>query len=258
MSDDQRRAQFSHTTVFFRNRPQLEELAGVLLPRLWPDQGAALEALICGGSTGCEAFSLLVALREFAPAGGGREARVLSVDIAEAVTIQARTGRFPAEAFEPLFGIEGGMPPEVRARYFMPDADAVTWRPIPELLSATEFATLDLGSVAPARDFDLVVCQNVLTHYDPPGARALLGRLLEFARSRSVFVCSGLDLNLKEQIAKAGFRPWTGRIEEIHDAFASHRMHYRVNRGQHYFELEDIDRSRTDWPVRYSTLFYRE
>ena len=98
----------------------------------------------------------------------------------------------------------------------------------------------------------------MLTHLAPPVAATLLDRLLARANSRAVVVCSGVDLDLKGRIATAGFRPWPGRLEEIHDAFASHRMHYRQNRGQHYFELEDIDRTRPDWPVRYGTLFYRE
>ena len=71
-------------------------------------------------------------------------------------------------------------------------------------------------------------------------------------------VCSGLDLDLKTGILSAGFRPWTGRIEEIHEAFWSHRMHFRANRGQHYFELEDFDSTRSDTAGRYATLFFRE
>ena len=253
------RPQFSHTTVFFRNRPQLEELAGALLPHVWPGGAPdALEALVCGGSIGCEAYSLLVALREFGPGGGeSLRARVLSIDIAEAVTAQARAARFPAAVFTPLFDLEGGLPDAVRDRWFTAGEDGAFWQPHPALRSAAEFQTLDLLAEPLARAFDLVVCQNVLTHLEPPAATSLLDRLLERAKPRAVFVCSGVDLDLKARIAAAGFRPWTGRLEEIHDGFTTHRMHYRQNRGQHYFELEDIDRTRPDWPTRYATLFYR-
>lgn len=252
------RSQLSHTTVFFRNRPQLEELAGALLPHVWPEGTTDLEALVCGGSIGAEAFSLLIALREFGPGGSAAlRARVLSLDIAEAVTIQGRAGRFAVEIFEPFHGMEGGMSAEVRARWFTGEVDGALWQPLPELRDAVEFQTLDLFAEPLAREFDLVVCQNVLTHLEPAPATALLETLLARAKARAVFVCSGLDLDLKARIAAAGFRPWTGRLDEIHDAFATHRMHYRVNRGQHYFELEDIDLSRADWAVRYSTLFYR-
>ena len=253
------RPQFSHTTVFFRNRPQLEELAGALLPHVWPGGApAGLEALVCGGSIGCEAYSLLVALREFGP-GGGKQfpARVLSIDIAEDVTAQGRAARFPAATFAPLFDLEGGLPDAIRARWFTTEEGAACWEPRPELRVATEFQTLDLLAEPLARAFDLIVCQNVLTHLAPPAATALLDQLLARAKPRSVVVCSGVDLDLKTRIAAAGFRPWIGRLEEIHDGFTTHRMHYRQNRGQHYFELEDIDRARPDWPTRYGTLFYR-
>ena len=132
-----------------------------------------------------------------------------------------------------------------------------SWRPVTELREAVEFRTLDLLSQPLARHFDLLTCQNVLTHLGPSPANALLDRLLRCAKPRAVFVCSGLDLDLKARVAAAGFRPWLGRLDEIHDAFATHRMHYRINRGQYYFELEDIDRTRPDWEARYSTLFYR-
>ncbi len=254
----ERRSQFSHTTVFLRNRPQLEELTSALLPQVWPD-GGTIEALICGGSIGCEALSLLVALREFAPDGARRlEANVLSIDVAEDVNATGRAAQYPAEMFAPLFGMEGGMPDDVRARWFeQVSAEPEIWRPQPELADRIEFRTLDPMAEPLPRDFDLIFCQNVLTHYDPPGAEALLDALLARARERAVFVCSGVDLNLKAHIIEAGFRAWTGRLEEIHDAFASHRLHFRENRGQHYFELEDIDRGRPDWEARYSTLFYR-
>lgn len=255
MAPPEYRSQLSHTTVFLRNRPQLEELASALLPRVFGAGAAELEALVCGGSIGCEAFSLSIALREF---GGGRvKARTLSIDIVEAVTAQGRTGRFPAETFRPLFGMEGGMPDDLRDRWFTADASGESWQAIPELQALVEFQTVDLTREALRRRFDLLVCQNVLTHLNPPAATALLDALLRHAQRRSVVVCSGLDLDLKSRLVEAGFLPWTGRLEEIHDAFASHRMHYRLHRGQHYFELEDIDRARADWETRYSTLFYR-
>lgn len=255
-----RRPQFSHTTAFLRNRPQLEELAGGLLPRLWP-AGGDLRALVVGGSTGAEALSLLVALREFGPGrdgGSGLDARVLSIDVAEVVTRAGQAARYAPEEFDPLFGREGGMPDAVRTRWFVP-AEGSAWRPRPELADRVTFRTLDLltGETAGVGDFDLIFCQNVLTHLVPPTAAELLGRILELARPRAALVCSGLDLDLKTPILAAGFQPWTGRLEEIHDAFWSHRMHYRENRGQHYFELEDIDPGRPGFPGRYATLFHR-
>ncbi len=252
------RPQLSHTTVFFRNRPQLEEWAGALLPRVWPDGANDLEMLVCGGSIGCEVLSLLIALREFGPGGSvAWRARALSIDIAEGVTEHGRAGRYAAATFEPWYGIEGGMPASVRERWFTAEEDGAFWRPLPELQAAAGFQTLDLLAEPLARQFDLLVCQNVLTHLAPPPASALLARLLALAKPQAVLICAGMDLDLKTRIAEAGFRPWTGRIDEIHEAFATHRMHYRENRGQHYFELEDIDRCRADWESRYSTLFYR-
>ena len=251
------RPQLSHTTNFFRNPVQLQEFAGSLLPQVWPGEAGPLQMLACGGSIGCEAYSLLTSLREYGPGSGqGIQAHVVSVDLSVAMTARGRAGCFPAETFAPLFGMEGGMPDAVRGRWFTAEEDGAFWSPRPEL-GTVEFHALDLLEDPLEAEFDVVVCQNVLTHLERDHATRLLERVLERAKPQAVFVCSGVDLDLKAQIAEAGFQPWTGRLDEIHDAFVSHRMHYRENRGQHYFELEDIDRSRPDWPVRYSTLFYR-
>ena len=150
------------------------------------------------------------------------------------------------------------MPDAIRARWFTSEEGGAVWQARSELQAAAEFRTLDLLAEPLAATFDLIVCQNVLTHLEPPVATTLLDRLLARAKPRAVVVCSGVDLDLKPRIAAAGFRPWLGRLEEIHDGFTTHRMHYRQNRGQHYFELEDIDRTQPDWPGRYGTLFYRE
>lgn len=256
-----RRSQFSHTTVFWRNAPQLTELGVVLAPR-WLAAQPRWRVLVCGGSIGCEALSLGMTLDD-------PRTEILSVEIEESVTQAARRLEFATEYFEPLFGVEGGLPPALRERWFEPvvpgaagrqelaGAEVDTWRPIGPLARLCRFETADLTAGLDGRTFEILCCQNVLTHHEPAAAERILDAVLALAAPQAIAVVSGLDLALKQRCAAAGFLPWTGRLQEIHEAFVTHRRHYREDRGRYYFELEDLAAERPDAALRYATLFYR-
>ena len=88
-------------------------------------------------------------------------------------------------------------------------------------------------------------------------AAKCLTNVMQLVRSPGILVCAGLNLELKNLIADAGFVPSTEFIHEIHEGWSSHRLHYQENRGKHYFELEDLDETRADWQIRYSTIFIK-
>jgi hypothetical protein len=102
-----------------------------------------------------------------------------------------------------------------------------------------------------------VLCQNVLIHMTPRLADRALRNSLAMVRRPGLFVCGGMDLGQRASIVQAGLVPVTDSIEAIHDGWVSHREHYRTHRGRYYFELEDLDRSRTDWEMRYASIFMR-
>ena len=247
------RDQLSTTTRFFRNYGQLLTV-GRTVARVW-SEGAALSALHVGGSVGCEALSLLVAMEETQPS---YDLRSVSTDVDAGVLACGQRLEYDDHWFEPILG-EGGDPGGLRGRWFVVgerDGRRV-WRPRPQLASRVSFAVLDITRPAIGTHADLVLCQNVLIHMTPRLAARSLRHALSMVRRPGVFVCGGMDLDLRALVVEAGFAPVTDSIDAIHDGWVSHRTHFREHRGTHYFELEDLDRSRPDWPVRYASIFVR-
>jgi chemotaxis methyl-accepting protein methylase len=249
------RDQNSTTTCFFRNRTQLAELVQRVIPVLWPQQ-QQLDVLVIGGSIGCEALSLAIAMRQQDPR---HQFRILSTDRQESVLAEGRTGRYAAALFEPIFPGEGGTPIEIQTQWFRPlNVPGTIYQADHQLLADVRFARFDVLQDPVPGTFDLVICQNVLVHMEDADADTALRLALDCARAKCVFLCGGMKLDLRRGLDAAGLRPWAGAIDAIHDGWASHRMHYREHRGKYYFELEDLDRNRPNWEERYASIFYRD
>jgi chemotaxis methyl-accepting protein methylase len=252
-SNSKYRDQMSNTTRFFRNYPQLLAVAGTIADT-W-QAGSNLDVIHIGGSTGCEAISFMIVMKESQPS---YKLNVLSTDV-DAHTLRfARRLRYDPEFFTPILG-EGGNQDALRDKWFR--VDEISGRPvyIPDdtLTKDLKFQVLDVSETDHRINADIIFCQNVLIHMLPATARASLENVLGMLRSPSILVCAGMDLNLKNLIADAGLLPVPELIQEIHDAWASHRFHYRNSPGKHYFELEDIDVERQDWVLRYSSIFVK-
>jgi hypothetical protein len=168
--------------------------------------------------------------------------------------------RFGEEYFQPLSENEGGNPDRLREKWFdkLVENSRVYYRPRPALARSIKFRWLDVRRPPRGITADIVFCQNVLIHMEPPLARQCLRNALTFLRTPGLLVCAGMPLDLKPDIAAAGLAPITDSIDAIHDTWGSQRVHYRENPGKVYFELEDLDRTRPDWEVRFSTIFAKK
>lgn len=248
------RDQMSGTTCFFRNYPQFLALTRAVRAA-WPP-GTRLDVLHVGGSVGCEALSFIIVMREREPS---YELHVLSTDVDGESLEGARSFRYDARWFEPILG-EGGSPDEVRAKWFAAhrEHDRLVYVPDVRITQRLDFAALDISAPEQTMSADIVFCQNVLIHMDRPLAERCLQNALRLLRSPSLLVCGGMDLDLRSAIRNAGLRPITDSIREIHEAWSSHRFHFRNDRGRHYFELEDLDEARPDWTTRYCSIFAKD
>ena len=250
------RNHLSSTTRFFRFHRQLNEIVKSVIPYLWKSP-TNLSVLVVGGSLGCEAISFLIAMNEGNP---NYKIQIVSVDLSDDVTLSAKRGEFDEEMFRPIYGSEGALPEELKSKYFLKSkvGSREFYQLLPHLASKIEYIQADMTTATLNTTYDIVFCQNVMIHMNPSLACKCLENILKQVSKRGVLICGGMDINERIRVVDAGFTPWESSIHEIHDSFSSHRMHYRENRGQFYFELEDLDKNRTDWMVRYSTIFIRK
>ncbi len=153
-------------TYFFRDAQTLELLIDRALPAL---RGQAfIRVWDAGCANGAEPFTLAMLLRERMSDFVFRNVRILATDIDGQFEANVADGLYPDQEIKRI-------PYPIRYKYFQ-----VTDRPgvsqvVDEIRGRVTFARHDLLSLVPPReDFSLVVCKNVLLHFDETERRQVL------------------------------------------------------------------------------------
>jgi chemotaxis protein methyltransferase CheR len=160
-------------THFFRNPPQMRALRAHVLPELVRDaelRGRRLRIWSAGCSTGEEAYTVAMMLRELLPSTAGWDVKVIATDISEAALDAARQATYGARAVQLASESE-------LARFFLPSTGE-RFQVRPEVRELVELRHGNLVLDAPPEaDLDLVLCRNVTIYFSRDTTRALMGRL---------------------------------------------------------------------------------
>ena len=155
-------------TSFFRDPQAYEVLVDKGLPSLveGKPEGSTLRLWVAGCSTGEEAYSLAILLREYLT----RRKLLLTVqifasDLDSRAIETARTGLYP-------IGIAGDIAPERLQRFF--SREDGSYRVKKEIRDLVVFATHNVLTDAPFTKLDLLSCRNLLIYLDAPAQRKLL------------------------------------------------------------------------------------
>ncbi|WP_432199579.1 CheR family methyltransferase [Erythrobacter sp. W53] len=154
-------ALLNNETYFFRDRCFFETLANTVLPDLAEKRAATRRLSIwsAGCSTGQEALSLAMLLTEQAPRWDGWQIEILGTDISGKAVKTAQDARYTQ------FEIQRGISVAQMLRFFDETEDG--WVPDPKIASMTRFEQRNLLEPAPqARQFDLILCRNVLLYFE--------------------------------------------------------------------------------------------
>ncbi len=160
-------------THFLRNPPQMQALRSQVLPELISAAqagGRRLRIWSAGCSTGEEAYTLALLLRELLPSTKGWDVRVLATDLSEGALAAARTRTYGERAVQLV------SPAQLR-RFFRrtPAGRYVVREEVAELVSFSRHnLVLD---VPPAGGLDLVLCRNVTIYFSRETTRALVSRI---------------------------------------------------------------------------------
>jgi two-component system CheB/CheR fusion protein len=149
-----------HVTRFFREPESFQALAMTVLPQLFAAgrSDTPIRVWVAGCATGEEAYSLAIALVEFAGEDlRERQVQVFGTDISETAVEYARQGIYPANIAEVI-------PPE-RLRRFFAKVDS-GYRIVKSIRDLCIFARQDLTRDPPFSKLDLVLCRNVLIYMD--------------------------------------------------------------------------------------------
>ncbi|HYZ23822.1 MAG TPA: CheR family methyltransferase [Rhodopila sp.] len=145
-------------TEFFRDGEAFASLKEKVVPELFRDktQDHSVRVWIPGCSTGEEAYSIAILLREYASAlPHAPRLQIFASDIDEQALEVARIGRYPAS-------IARDMPTEYLARYFVREDG--TYRIAGDLREICLFSVHNLLRDAPFSRQDLISCRNLLIY----------------------------------------------------------------------------------------------
>jgi len=151
-----------HITEFFRDRDVYDALARDILPEIVARRLAAptkvIRAWSAGCSTGEEAYSIaMTLLRYVETAGIELGVEVFGTDISRQACKAARRGVYAEKKIVHVA-------PVLKDRYFEPDG--AEFRVTKDVRRVVKFAVHDLFAAPPYSLLDVIVCRNVLIHFD--------------------------------------------------------------------------------------------
>jgi chemotaxis protein methyltransferase CheR len=176
-------------TYFWRESDQFRALVEQMLPALaarYARDGLRIWSVPC--ATGEEPLSVAMALNE----AGWFDRLPIEVhgsDGSEAALARARTGRYRERSFRSL-------PPALREKYFLKDADG--WIVRPELCRRVQWSRVNLACEAEVRPLaasPVVFCRNVFIYFSDRSVRATV-RVLAESMPAGGYLCVGASESL--------------------------------------------------------------
>ena len=235
-------------TLFLRNRPSLELMRSLTAEK---PRGSTIRMAVLGCSAGVEVYSILWILR--------RERHDLkivvdAVDISPDVLAIAEEGVYGPQTSEIVHASSFQQLTEMERREMF-DWEGEQARVKPWLREGITWLVGDASDprlVEELGAMDLVVANNFLCHMDAPDAERCLRNLARLAKPDGYVFVSGVDLNVRTKVAlELGWEPISELMAEIHDGDPLVRADWPC----HWWGLEPLDRTRSDWETRYASVF---
>ena len=252
-------------TFFLRNRAELE-----LMSRLMDHKshGEELKISVLACSKGAEVYSIMWALRSARP---DLKIRMHAVDISSEILEFAEKGiysRFSGVHQEPLNdqkSVEWNTAKDQNAPIFerMTEEELRAMGDLAgDLVSIRssikkgitwiqgDAASHELAAVIGLQD--LVVANRFLCHMMPVDAEKCLRNLVRLVKPGGYLFISGIDLEVRLKVAAdLGWKPVTELMKEIHEGDTSLAKGWPLE----YWGLEPFSAERTDWKMRYASVF---
>jgi chemotaxis protein methyltransferase CheR len=167
-------AMTTHETLFFRDPAVFARIKKILEALVVAKNAAGgkrrLRVWSAACSTGQEAYSIAILLRETIPDLDDWDARILGTDIAAEPLETCESGLYP------LLHINRGLPVSYLVKYFTQEPTG--WRVKPALKKLATFRKESLfGEVPIGAPFDIVLCRNVLIYFSDADSKAVLARM---------------------------------------------------------------------------------
>lgn len=173
-----------HVTDFFRDSEVFDAIEKKILPALVDEKmhspSRTIRIWSAGCSTGEEAYSLAIVVLGYLRARGVPLAlEVYGTDISKEACATAREGAYPGRKM-------ARVPDALRQKWFA--AEGTDYRVAAEVRRHVKFSVHDLFSAPPFTSLDVVVCRNVLIHFEHAVRNGVLARFHETLNDRGLLI----------------------------------------------------------------------
>lgn len=193
-------------TRFFRDVQQFETLEQTIVPQLIQARGAerTLNVWSAACSTGEEAYSIAILIRQQLPASETWRVNVMATDLRGQAIITAAQGRYVASALSMLN-------PEWRSRYFVKNeanGHEASYTIVPEIKKLVTFRRANLYDQdfwkAFHQQFDLILCNHLLLHFHALAVKQTVEKFVRVLRPQGYFaVMKGEAMYVDHPLLKA-------------------------------------------------------
>jgi chemotaxis protein methyltransferase CheR len=206
-------AMTTNETSFFRDQHPFEALRAEILPALRKARSVSRSIRIWSAacSTGQEAYSCAMTVREHFPDLFGWNIRIMGTDLASTMVARAKEGLFNQ------IEVNRGLPAPLLLKYF--DRNGVHWQIKQSIRDMFEVSQMNLIDPWPGLPrCDVIFLRNVLIYFDVPTKRAILGRIRHVLAPDGYLFLGGAETTLgvndsfeRVQVGKSVFyRPHPG------------------------------------------------
>jgi len=181
-------ALMTNESFFFRDGKPFEQFRQVVLPRLLAGRAQQRQFRIWSAacSTGQEAYSLAMILKEEAAKFQGWKIEIVGTDISQEVLTRAKSGIYTQ------FEVQRGLPIQLLVKYFKQDGDK--WQIAPDIRSMVQYREFNLlEDPASLGRFDVVFCRNVLIYFDQAKKSLILDRISKMLPTDGLLYLGGAE-----------------------------------------------------------------
>ena len=178
-------------TSFYRDAHPFESLRTAVLPELITRRAAArrLNVWSAACSTGQEAYSFALMVREHFPELGGWDVKVLATDLSGEVLAKAREGKYSQ------LDANRGLPAALLVKHFRQQGTG--WQLNENVRRAVEFRELNLVRPWPVLPkMDVVFLLNVLIYFDVETKKSVLNRAARLLNPDGYLILGGAETTL--------------------------------------------------------------
>ena len=165
-------AMTTNESFFFRDIKPFDQFKAMVLPQLLQTRAAKKSFRIWSAacSSGQEAYSLAMLLKEEAARLPGWKIEIVGTDISVEMLEKAKAG------FYSQFEVQRGLPIQFLVKYFKKNNEM--WQIDPAIRAMVQYREYNLlHDLKPLGQFDVVFCRNVLIYFDQPTKTRVLDNI---------------------------------------------------------------------------------